>query len=145
MAFLHGSSIPGALEGGPFHNDSFLLSFNSVANTNLVAVYVGALVTVNGTADFTVNVTSSNTDFILGVAQTSGQLQAAIDVICRGEVTVVCGLSVVAGYFLMPSAVAGQDGMVVPTAGPGTTVSRLMALQSVTITVTPLPIVALLY
>jgi hypothetical protein len=142
---LHGSSLPGALEGGPFHNDSFLLSFLATTDKNGVAVYIGSLVTLSGSADFTCKPTSANTDFMLGVAQTSGQLQAAIDVICRGEVTVIVHDTVTAGMFLMPDAAGGQDGHAVTTAGPGTTVSRLIALQTVNGAVTPANCVCLLY
>ena len=144
---LHGSSIPGALEGAPFHNDSFMLSFYGVANTNGVAVYVGSLVTLSSSAGFTCMPTAqSQALFILGVAQTSGQLQQAIDVICRGEVTVVTDASVTAGQFLDASTTSGDDGMVAPSASSGTVATRLVALQTVVGTMgAPVPLVALLF
>jgi hypothetical protein len=139
----HGSGLPGTLEGAPFHNDSFLLSFLGTANVNGVAVYVGALVTLSGSADFTCKVTFANAEFMLGVAQTSGQLQSTIDVICRGEVTVIVNAAVTAGLFLIPSAVAGHDGQAILSVGNA--VTRLIALQTVDGSVTPAPLVALLY
>ena len=144
--FLHGSSIPGALEGAPLHNDSFLLTFYGTADGNGVSVYVGALVTVSSSAGFTCVIPYVQGGFILGVAQTSGQLQQAIDVICRGEVTVVTDAAVTAGMFLDCSATSGDDGMVAPTASSGTTASRLVALQTVTGTsAAPVSLVALLF
>jgi hypothetical protein len=145
--FLHGSSIPGALEGAPLHNDSFLLTFYGVANANGVAVYVGSLVTLSASAGFTCTPTAQTQAlFILGVAQTSGQLQQAIDVICRGEVTVVTDASVTAGMFLDASTTSGDDGMVAPSASSGVTATRLVALQTVTGTAaSPVPLVALLF
>lgn len=138
---LHGSSLPGALEGGPFHNDSFLLSFLATTNGG-VAVYIGSLVTLNTGADFTCMPTAANADFMLGVAQTSGQLQAAIDVICRGEVTVIVNVHATPGMFLFPSAVAGHQGQAVSSGG---TVTRLISLQNVDGSVTPANCVCLLY
>lgn len=138
---LHGSSLPGALEGAPFHNDSFLLSFNAEADTNGVNVYVGALVTLATDADFTCVISVVADTFILGVAQTSGQLQSAIDVICRGEVTVVTDDSITAGDKLTFSSDAGHDGMVALTANA----SRMVALQTVDGSVTPAPLVAFLF
>jgi hypothetical protein len=137
----HGSSLPGTLEGAPFHNDSFLLSFNAIANVNGTAIYIGALVTLATTADFTCEVVAATVTggFLLGIAQTSGQLNAAIDVICRGEVTVLCDATVTAGQYLDVSATT--DGYVAPIAGP----TRLIALQGGTYVATPLPIVALLF
>lgn len=140
--FLHGSSIPGALEGAPLHNDSFLLSFNSVADTNGVAVYVGALVTLATTAGFTCVIGTSQAKFILGVAQTSGQLQSAIDVICRGEVTVTADTAVTAGDFMDVSVTAGHDGF---ASSVTTTPTRLVSLQTVDGSVTPTACVCLLF
>ncbi len=142
-AYLHGSSIPGLLEGAPFHNDSFLLTFNSEANANGIGVYIGALVTLATDNDLTCKVTSANAAFPLGVAQTSGQLQSAIDVICRGEVTVVVDTTVTAGQMLMASATAGHDGMV--SVGTSSVPNRLIALQAATVTSTPQSILALLF
>jgi len=153
MSLPHGSSIPGTLEGAPFHNDDFMLSFNSVANTNGVGVYIGALITLSGSADFTCMVTAQTQGlFILGVAQTSGQLQSAINIIVRGEITVTTDASVTAGMYLDASTTSGDDGMVAPSpqsggAGPyGVTPTRLVALQSVTGTqASPATLVALLF
>jgi len=142
MSLLHGSSIPGALEGAPFHNDDFMLTFYGVADTNGVSVYVGAIVTVSATAGFTCVIGTTQAKFILGVAQTSGQLQQAIDVIVRGEVTVTVDNSVTAGDFLDVSTTSGHDGY---ASSVTTTVTRMVALQTVNGSTTPSPCVALLY
>ena len=77
------------------------------------------------------------------MAQTSGQLQQAIDIICRGEVTVVTDGTVTAGDYLDASTTSGDDGMV---ASVTTTPTRLIALQSVVGTMgSPVPLVALLF
>jgi hypothetical protein len=148
--YLHGSSIPGLLEGAPFHNDSFLLTFNSEANASGTNVYVGAIVTLATDNDFTCVVPvageGAELKFILGVAQTSGQLQSAIDVICRGEVTVICDTTVTPGQFLDTSDTTGHDGMVaVADTATGQLNARLIALQGCTVTSTPQSIVALLF
>jgi hypothetical protein len=140
--YLHGSSIPGLLEGAPFHNDSFLLTFNSEANTNGIGVYVGALVGLATDNDLTcVCKAQTQGAFILGVAQTSGQLQAAIDVICRGEVSVVVDATVTAGHYLDASTTATHDGMVAGSSSA----TRLISLQAATVTSTPVTILALLF
>jgi len=147
MSTLHGSSIPGALEGGPFHNDSFFDTFYGVANANGVAVYVGALVTLSSSAGFTCTPTAqTQAGFLLGIAQTSGQLAQAIDVIIRGEVTVITDATVTAGQYLDASTTSGDDGMVAPSASSGTTATRLIALQTVTGTMAaPVSLIALLF
>ena len=71
MSLPHGSFIPGTLEGAPFHNDNFQLSFNGIANATPTLVFIGAVVTLASSAGFTVQVTSLDTDFVLGVAMTS--------------------------------------------------------------------------
>lgn len=132
MSTLHGSSLPGALEGMPFHNDNFMLSFNAIANDDGDLPYIGAVVTLNITADMTCMVADSDeTDWILGVCQTSGQLQAAIDVICRGVLTVLADGAVTAGHGLK-TATATVNGHVVDTgstAAEGYT-GRMIALQA---------------
>jgi hypothetical protein len=142
MSALHGSSIPGALEGAPFHNDSFLLTFNSVADSNGVAVFVGAIVTLSNTAGFTCVIGVTQAKFILGVAQTSGQLQAAIDVICRGEVTITVDNSVTAGDFVDVSTTSGHDGY---GSSVTTTPTRMVSLQTVNGSTTPSACVVLLF
>jgi hypothetical protein len=142
---LHGSSIPGALEGAPFHNDSFMLTFNAEANASGTLVYIGAVLTLAVDADFTCKVTLLGTEFVLGVAQTSGQLSSAIDVICRGIVTVTCDVAVTAGDLLFPSATALHNGYVNKTGVQATMPSRMIALQTVNGAGTPAPIQVLLF
>jgi hypothetical protein len=133
MSLPHGSFIPGTLEGAPFHNDNFQLSFNTEANATPTLVFVGAAVTLATDAGFTVKVTHADTDFLLGVAMTSGQLSAAVDVICRGWVQVYTDSNVTAGDLLYSSN--STDGMVGNLAGA--TQSRAIALESVNGSVTP--------
>jgi hypothetical protein len=142
MSLLHGSSLPGALEGAPFHNDSFLLSFNTVADTNGVAVYVGAIVTLSNTAALTCVIGVTQAKFILGVASTSGQLQSAIDVMCRGEITITVDNSVTAGDFVDVSTTSGHDGY---GSSVTTTPTRMVALQTVNGSTTPASCLVLLF
>jgi hypothetical protein len=144
MSLLHGSSIPGTLEGAPFHDDNFMLSFNSQANDNGTLVYVGAVVTIAEDADFTIEVTNAtNADYVLGVAQTSGQLSSAIDVICRGVVTATVDENVTAGDLLVASE--DHDGMLGNDTTGSPAASRVRALQSVDGSSTPAPCLVLIY
>jgi len=142
MSLAHGSFIPGTLEGAPFHNDNFQLSFNTEANAVGTLVFVGALVTLAVDAGFTVKVTHLIADFPLGVAQTSGQLSAAVDVICRGWVQIYTDGDITAGDLLYPSGTT--DGMV-DDDSTGATATRMIALETVNGSGTPALINVLIF
>ena len=131
-------------EGAPFHSDAFMISFNVEADTNGVFPYAGALVTLATDADETCKIAVSGTAFILGVCEESGILQAQINVIIRGLMTVTTDSDVTPGLYLTFSSTSGHDGMVSLTGSSGTTVSRLIAIQSANGSSTPAPVLALL-
>jgi len=141
MSF-HGSSLPQNFEGAPFHDDAFMVSFNVEADTNGVFPYAGALVTLATDADQTCKISLTGTDFILGVCEESGILQGQINVILRGLITVTTDAAVTPGLYLTFSAT--HDGQVGLTASSGTTVSRLIAIQTADGSVTAAPVLALL-
>lgn len=141
MSF-HGSSLPQNFEGAPYHSDDSMISFNVEADTNGVFPYAGALVTLATDADQTCKISVSQGVFILGVAEESGILQGQINVILRGLVTVTTDSSVAPGKYLDFST--SHDGQVSLSPSSGTTVTRLVCIQTANGSVTAAPVLALL-
>jgi hypothetical protein len=139
----HGSQLPQVFEGAPFHSDSFMVSFNPVADGNSVMPYAGALVTIASTPDEACVIPTATGGFLLGICEESGILQGQINVIIRGVVTVTTDANVTEGNYLDASTVGGHDGMV--GLSPANAATRLIAIQSVNGSVTPAPILALLF
>jgi hypothetical protein len=108
-----------------------MVSFNTEATTN-VFPYAGALVTLALDADETCKLTLTNTAFILGVCEESGILQAQINVIIRGVLTVTVDSAVAAGdYLSFSTSVLGDAGLHGGATG-STTATRLIAIQATT-------------
>lgn len=110
------SAIPPLYEGTPLRGDGFILTF---APSGTIAV--GNVVTLTSGASWTVAATTASTQFLLGVALTTGGLAGGaqatfgaqgptpISVITRGIVDVVADATTVnVGDFLVPSATTGS-------------------------------------
>jgi len=145
MSLPHGSQLPQPFEGKPFHSDSFIVSFNTEADTNGVFPYLGALVTLATDADETckISITDDGSVFILGVCLESGILQGQLGVVVRGVVTVSVDNTTAAGDYLTFSATtdgaAHSLGSSIPSSGV-----RMIAIQAVTVAAGTQPVLAML-
>src|SRR5579875_43433 len=119
-----GSVIPGFFEGSPWHALGEALG-SAVASGQTVSV--GNVVKIAGPG--LIAPVSAATDFPIGVAVTSGQLNVDVLFVPKGVVNVISDNAVTSGDFLIASAVtAGQvhdNGSTAPSYG-----ARFIALTS---------------
>jgi hypothetical protein len=121
-----GSSVPGLLEGTPFHNDNQILSFKASGT-----ISIGQVLSLQSAYTVQAAPTSSAGALVIGVALTSGTLYATISVICRGLVDVISDGAITAGHSLnVSTTTAGRvvDGGVVS----GVATIRLVAISAAT-------------
>lgn len=120
-----GSSVPGLLEGTPFHNDNQILSFKASGT-----ISIGQVVSLQSAYTVQAAPTSTAGAAVIGVALTSGTLYATISVVCRGVVDVISDGAITAGHTLNVSgSTAGR--VVDSTAAPtGVSTPRLTALSA---------------